>query len=289
MLGQLGSDTSLLPFDTDTLIPLLFWIVAILTMTLGNTLALLQNDIRRMLAYSSVAHGGYMLMGIVIASSLPDSVGNSRFRTGNRRRSSVASMHSSMYLVAYALDDIRGASPSILYLSWPDRQVQADRRPRGGRSVTSGGRQRRWQSASSASSECLSRPASLASSCSSWCSPRRHTPGQWEICIASWQLSRQSTRRSGPYYYLRVIGVMYLRTPLRPLVGSRPVPTLAAAVVLAIGTIVFGLYPQPLASAARRRRRSRSFSAIDAQREVMPFASHHLRCPSLITLQVEAG
>ena len=56
----------------------------------------------------------------------------------------------------------------------------------------------------------------------------------------------------GAYYYLRVIGVMYLRTPLRPLVGSRSVPTLAAAVVLAIGTIVFGLYPQPLASAARK-------------------------------------
>ena len=44
-------------------------------LTLGNVLALLQDNIRRMLAYSSVAHGGYMLMGIIIACSLPDSTG----------------------------------------------------------------------------------------------------------------------------------------------------------------------------------------------------------------------
>ncbi len=41
-------------------------ILAIITMTLGNVLALLQNDLRRLLAYSSVAHAGYMLVGLAV-------------------------------------------------------------------------------------------------------------------------------------------------------------------------------------------------------------------------------
>ena len=42
----------------------LFWVLAILTMSFGNALALLQFNIKRVLAYSSVAHSGYMLVGI---------------------------------------------------------------------------------------------------------------------------------------------------------------------------------------------------------------------------------
>ena len=45
-----------------------FWIVAILTMTLGNFVALRQTDIKRMLAYSSIAHAGYMLTAFVAAN-----------------------------------------------------------------------------------------------------------------------------------------------------------------------------------------------------------------------------
>jgi NADH-quinone oxidoreductase subunit N len=42
-------------------------VVSILTMTLGNVLALWQNNIRRMLAYSSIAHAGYLLIGLAVA------------------------------------------------------------------------------------------------------------------------------------------------------------------------------------------------------------------------------
>lgn len=41
-------------------------LLAIVTMTVGNVLALLQNDLRRLLAYSSVAHAGYMLVGLAV-------------------------------------------------------------------------------------------------------------------------------------------------------------------------------------------------------------------------------
>ncbi len=43
----------------------LLWILATLTMTFGNLVALRQTDIKRLLAYSSIAHAGYMLAAIV--------------------------------------------------------------------------------------------------------------------------------------------------------------------------------------------------------------------------------
>ncbi|NWG11901.1 MAG: NADH-quinone oxidoreductase subunit N [Acidobacteria bacterium] len=43
----------------------LLWAVSILTMTLGNVVAVLQTDLKRMLAYSAIAHAGYLLIGVV--------------------------------------------------------------------------------------------------------------------------------------------------------------------------------------------------------------------------------
>ena len=43
-------------------------ILSVLTMTLGNLVAVWQNNLKRLLAYSSIAHAGYMLMGIVVLS-----------------------------------------------------------------------------------------------------------------------------------------------------------------------------------------------------------------------------
>lgn len=44
------------------------WIVAIITMLLGAIVALVQGDIKRMLAYSSIAQAGFMLIGVAAAS-----------------------------------------------------------------------------------------------------------------------------------------------------------------------------------------------------------------------------
>ena len=49
----------------------MLWIMAALTMFVGNTLALLQYSVKRMLAYSSIAHSGYMLVGL-LAGPGPD-------------------------------------------------------------------------------------------------------------------------------------------------------------------------------------------------------------------------
>jgi NADH-quinone oxidoreductase subunit N len=47
----------------------LFWALAVLSMTAGNVIALAQSNLKRMLAYSSIAHVGYMLVGVVAGSA----------------------------------------------------------------------------------------------------------------------------------------------------------------------------------------------------------------------------
>ena len=46
----------------------MLWAVAILTMVVGGVLAVTQTDVKRMLAYSSVAHTGFLLVGVVAVS-----------------------------------------------------------------------------------------------------------------------------------------------------------------------------------------------------------------------------
>jgi NADH-quinone oxidoreductase subunit N len=48
--------------------PLVLMLISVLTMTLGNVAALTQTNMKRMLAYSSIAHAGYIMMGVVALS-----------------------------------------------------------------------------------------------------------------------------------------------------------------------------------------------------------------------------
>jgi NADH-quinone oxidoreductase subunit N len=52
------------PLEGDWVFPL--WVIAIGTMTLGNLLAISQTSVKRMLAYSSIAHAGYLLIALVV-------------------------------------------------------------------------------------------------------------------------------------------------------------------------------------------------------------------------------
>jgi NADH-quinone oxidoreductase subunit N len=60
VLMAVGGPSIALPGDLVTLVA----VVAVLTMSLGNVLALMQFNVKRMMAYSSVAHSGYMLAGL---------------------------------------------------------------------------------------------------------------------------------------------------------------------------------------------------------------------------------
>ena len=51
----------------------ILWLIAVATMTLGNITALVQDDVKRMLAYSSIAHAGYILIAFVIGDQFSSS------------------------------------------------------------------------------------------------------------------------------------------------------------------------------------------------------------------------
>jgi NADH-quinone oxidoreductase subunit N len=46
----------------------LFWVLSVVTMTVGNVAAVTQSNVKRMLAYSSIAHAGYVLICIVVGT-----------------------------------------------------------------------------------------------------------------------------------------------------------------------------------------------------------------------------
>jgi len=56
-------------FEDMAILSDVFWVLAVLTMTVGNILALRQDNVKRMLAYSSIAHAGYILVALVVGGS----------------------------------------------------------------------------------------------------------------------------------------------------------------------------------------------------------------------------
>jgi NADH-quinone oxidoreductase subunit N len=60
-----GILTSLFGFEWNKILA----VISVLTMILGNLVAVWQDNLKRLLAYSSIAHAGYMLMGIVVVSN----------------------------------------------------------------------------------------------------------------------------------------------------------------------------------------------------------------------------
>ena len=59
--------------------------ISILTMTVGNLLALWQDNIRRLLAYSSIAHAGYLMIGVAVGLAVRAALGRNARRLLRRR------------------------------------------------------------------------------------------------------------------------------------------------------------------------------------------------------------
>ncbi len=76
----------------------LLWLLAAFTMTVGNVLGLLQTSVKRVLAYSSIAHTGYMLVGLVAGVSIASSASTTNIGHG------IAAVL--FYLIAYGLSTI---------------------------------------------------------------------------------------------------------------------------------------------------------------------------------------
>jgi NADH-quinone oxidoreductase subunit N len=220
-------------------LPTLLWILAAVTMTLGNILALLQDNLKRLLAYSSVAHAGYMLIGLAAAA-----VG--RDQTSTAATAGIDAVL--FYLVAYGAMTV-GAFAVIGSLHTPQNPVEtvddlsglSRTHPRTallmalflfsliGIPLTAGfvGKWLIFWSALGVQN------GSAA-------------PVDQERLFRILALIAALNAAIGGWYYLRITAVMYLREPARRLSASLSRPGLAAAVFCAAVTLFLGVYPNPL-------------------------------------------
>lgn len=95
-------------------------ILAAITMTGGNVLALLQTNVRRLLAYSSIAHAGYMLIGIAVGFW---EAWNPQRSLGGETGLPGGISATLFYLFVYSLATA-GLFAVLIYLPRPGRQVE---------------------------------------------------------------------------------------------------------------------------------------------------------------------
>lgn len=88
-------------------------IIAIMTMTLGNFAAIMQNNVKRMLAYSSIAHAGYALVGFIGAGMAKDAAS---------RDAAIASV--AFYMLTYAVTNLGAFAIVTLLAEKNDRRTE---------------------------------------------------------------------------------------------------------------------------------------------------------------------
>jgi NADH-quinone oxidoreductase subunit N len=208
-----------------------FWVLAALTMFAGNLGALVQTNIKRLLAYSSIAHAGYILVAFAAVTMM------ARDKSADAGPAYAAVL---FYLLSYALvklgaftivSQLGGAGEKNLSLD--DYAGLSQRQP--------------WVAA--ALSVYLLSLLGLPVTAGFF--------GKFYIFKAAvnshlmWLAVLMAINSIiGSYYYLRVIVVMYMRessaepAALGPV--SFPVGVSAVLWITVAGTILFGLYPNPV-------------------------------------------
>lgn len=205
--------------------PAAMWVAA-LTMTWGNVAAIAQSNIKRMLAYSSIAHAGYILMALPAAADpavSEDAVGAALF-----------------YLLAYALTNL-GAWGVVVAL---------EGRERGGLTIEE-------YAGLAARRPALALAMLLFMLSLTGLPPTAGFVGKFYIFRAALQadliwlaLVGVVTSLISAYYYLRVVIVMYMKQG-EPEVRSEL--WLNGSVALAaVATFLFGILPAPLFALASR-------------------------------------
>jgi NADH-quinone oxidoreductase subunit N len=196
------------------------WVAAILSMFVGNLAAMVQTSLKRMLAYSSIAHAGYILAAIAAAAA------------SDRPEAGIAA--ALFYLVTYALVKL-GAFLMVAQLGGPgERHVDID---------DLAGLARRQPAVAACLSVFLLSLLGLPITAGFL--------GKFYIFNAAlgsnliWLailLGINSVIAS--YYYLRVIVAMYMRES-KEAVAIAPVPATLSAVlwIAAAGTFYVGLFP----------------------------------------------
>jgi NADH-quinone oxidoreductase subunit N len=219
---------------------MLIWILAAVTMTAGNVLALLQNNFRRMLAYSGVAHAGYMLIGLAV---LPSQTHQGTAGIANAGEAVI------FYLIAYGAMTI-GPLAVIAYLN---------RRQRTFETIDDFGGLHE-------SNPCMAACMALFLFSLIGLPLTAGFVGKFLLFMGALTVPIAApmghlyqvlaivgavNAAIAAYYYLRVVGVMYLRGSFQPPVPPAFSPILIAIVICAVLTILLGVYPAPLLDAIR--------------------------------------
>ena len=207
--------------------PVLWWL-SLLTMFFGNLLAINQTNVKRMLAYSSIAHAGYMGLGIMAASDLG--------------RSGVL-----FYLLAYTLMNV-GAFGAVYLLDGEERRAQTldDYRGLGYKAP--------------ALAFCLS----LFLVSMAGLPPTAGFIAKFYVFSAAIQKGYLLlaalgilTSAMGAYYYLRVIYFLYMKEPVREVVPGRVTYATAAVLVFAaLAVLYLGVFPEGFYNAALAAQKS---------------------------------
>lgn len=196
----------------------MLWWISVLTMTVGNVAALTQGNIKRMLAYSSIAHAGYMLIGLTVFSRSGDPAALSGIL---------------YYLLAYALMNLGAFGVVIL---WGERgNERLEMADWGGLG---------WRSPKAALA------LSIFMISLSGIPPTAGFFGKYTIFrnavehgFGSLIIIAVLNSALSVYYYLRVLVTLYMRPALRPLELERSVLLGAVVAVCALGTLWIGFAP----------------------------------------------
>ncbi|GAB4573969.1 MAG: NADH-quinone oxidoreductase subunit N [Anaerolineae bacterium] len=195
-------------------------IIAALTMILGNLVAIWQNNIKRMLAYSSIAHAGYILVAVAAAG-----------HAGVADQGVQAAL---VYLLAYTFTNL-GAFAVVIALEKPDGSgLEVD-------DFAGLGRQRPG----------LALLMTLFMLSLAGIPLTAGFVGKWYVFLSAvnagliWlAVVGVVTSVFGAYYYLRVVVKMFLQDGEANIAMPRLPVTLAAALVIAaLGTLIFGVLP----------------------------------------------
>ena len=206
------------PQASGTHLASLLWWVAALTMTVGNVAALTQSNIKRMLAYSSIAHAGYMLIGLTVFAA-----------TGDAEAISAVLY----YLLAYACMNI-GAFATVILLS-----EQGEERLEIGDYAGLG-----WKSPGAALALSIFM-ISLAG-----IPPTAGFFGKYFLFRGAVQhgfgplvVIAVLNSALSVYYYLRVLVALYMRPLLRPVSLSRSPLVVVVVTACALATLWIGFAP----------------------------------------------
>jgi NADH-quinone oxidoreductase subunit N len=211
------------------------WISAVLTMLAGNLAALVQTNIKRMLAYSSIAHAGYILVALAAAAA-----------SDNPELGAAAVL---FYLAAYALMKL-GAFVVVAQLGGvSERHVEIN--------DLAGLGTRQPGTAACLSLFLLSLlglPVTAGFLGKFYIFNAALASGLVGLAVLL-----ALTSVLGAYYYLRVLVVMYMRQPQEDSADA-PIPWAVATVLLvsAAGTLYLGLFPGPVMAFAAQAASSLS-------------------------------